>query len=283
MMEALKSRGPDAQGVTFSENLNYGIGHTRTIIDLSERANQPMHKHADDVDIVFNGEIYNYRELKQSLLRKGYAFKSDSDTEVVLNCYIEFGDQCFEMFEGMFAIAIVDRRMVSNGEQPKFFLVRDSFGIKPLYYAVVDQVLYFASESQALRKILGSSLQLDYRALETFLSIGSIVKPNSIDQRIKALGPATSAQWIDGRLELTVYWNISSKGHQGSELAKSRNLNDNVNEIRSRLISAISMSTVPTLALMLSGGMILSLASILNQNKMVDFEHSFCEVFSRAG
>lgn len=283
MMEALKSRGPDAQGTTFSENLNYGIGHTRlAIIDLSERANQPMCNQADDVDIVFNGEIYNYRQLKQTLLAKGYSFKSDSDTEVVLNCYIEFGDQCFELFEGMFAIAIVDRRMVSNGEQARFFLARDSFGIKPLYYAVVDQVLYFASESQALRKILGSSLQLDSRALDTFLSMGSIVKPNSIDQRIKALGTATLAQWIDGRLESTVYWNVSSKGHQGVELAKSRNLDENVNEIRSRLISAISMSTVSDtpVALMLSGGVdSVSLASILNQNKMVKFEAFFLRGF----
>ena len=283
MMEALKSRGPDSQGTVFSENLNYGIGHTRlAIIDLSERANQPMSNQTDDVNIVFNGEIYNYRQLKQTLLRKGYAFKSDSDTEVILNCYIEFGDQCFELFEGMFSIAIVDRRMVSNGGHPKFFLARDSFGIKPLYYAVADEVLYFASEIQALRKVLGSSLQLDNLALDTFLSMGSIVKPNSIDQRIKALGPATIVQWIDGRLESTIYWNLSSKGHEEVELAKGRNSNENVNEIRSRLISAISMSTVSDtpIALMLSGGVdSVSLASILHQNKMVNFDAFFLRAF----
>lgn len=284
MMAALKSRGPDAQGTKFSENLNYGIGHTRlAIIDLSERANQPMCNQAGDVDIVFNGEIYNYYQLKLKLIKRGYTFNSDSDTEVILNCYIEFGDQCFELFEGMFAVAIVDRRMVSSGGQPKFFVARDSFGIKPLYYTVVDKVFYFASEGQALRKILGTSLQIDYRALETYLSLGSIVKPMSIDQRIKALGPGTFAQWIDGCLDATVYWDLSAKGDEEVELAKSRTLYENVDEIRSRLTNAISMSTVSDtpVALMLSGGVdSVSLASILNQNKMIKFDAFFLRGFS---
>ena len=284
MMGMLHQRGPDAHGSLVSKNLNYGIGHTRlSIIDLSDRANQPMSSHGHDVDIVFNGEIYNYQLLRQILIEKGYEFNSDSDTEVILNAYIEYGEQCFDLFEGMFAIAIVDKRMIEAGEKPKFLLARDPFGIKPLHYTVVDQTLYFASETRALRAILGSQLQLDENSLQSFFTIGSVTQPMTIDQRIKSLRPGSSAEWVNGKLNTTQYWDIHSNSRSSADLVDNRSAQENIDELESRLLNAISMSTVSDtpVSLMLSGGLdSVSLATILKRNKMVEFDAFFLRSFT---
>ena len=284
MMENLQHRGPDAQGTLACETLGYGIGHTRlSIIDLSDRANQPMSDYSGDVDIVFNGEIYNYRLLKQTLIEKGYTFKSDSDTEVILNCYIEYGERCFDLFEGMFAVAIVDKRMVSAGDQPKFLLARDPFGIKPLHYTVVGETLYFASETRALRAVLGSSLQIDTQSLQSFLSIGSVVQPMTIDKRIMSLRPGSFAVWLNKRVETTSYWDLHLNSQPVDGLALSRTEQENVEEIESRLLNAISISTASDtpVALMLSGGIdSVSIATLLKRNQIVDFESFFLRGFT---
>jgi len=284
MMANLQQRGPDAQGSMFCEILRYGIGHTRlSIIDLSDRANQPMSSYSGDVDVVFNGEIYNYRLLKQTLIEKGYSFKSDSDTEVILNCYIEYGERCFELFEGMFAVAIVDKRMVSAGDQPKFLLARDPFGIKPLHYIIVDETLYFASETRALRAVLGSSLQIDPQSLQSFLSIGSVVQPMTVDKRIKSLRPGSFAVWVNKRIETTLYWDLHLNSQPVAGLALSRTAQENINELEHRLLNAISISTVSDtpIALMLSGGIdSVSIATLLKRNQIVDFESFFLRGFT---
>ena len=122
-------RGPDGRGVKWFDESNSGLAHNRlSIIDLSEAASQPMNSEDKRYWIVYNGEVYNYKDIRKELALKGYKFKSDSDTEVILNSYIEWGEKCLQKFNGMFSFAIYDNL------QKKIFIARDRIGIKPLYY-----------------------------------------------------------------------------------------------------------------------------------------------------
>ncbi len=146
MNNTIAHRGPDSEGI-FVKNA-VGLGFRRlSIIDLSTSANQPMLSENEDVVLVFNGEIYNYIEVKQTLIAKGYTFRTDSDTEVILNSYLEYGDDCVNHFNGMWAFAIYDFR------KKRLFCSRDRMGVKPFYYCIVDQVLYFSSELKGLHAV----------------------------------------------------------------------------------------------------------------------------------
>ena len=144
MMDALRRRGPDSEGLNDWPGVS--LGHRRlAIIDLSERSNQPMVDSELGLVLVFNGTIYNYRELRRELLAKGYRFFSDGDTEVILKAYAEWGERCVEHFIGIFAFAVWDR------DKHTLFLARDRLGIKPLYYSRDgNRCFRFASSSQAL-------------------------------------------------------------------------------------------------------------------------------------
>src|SRR6266700_6459238 len=144
MTDAIAHRGPDGENQWVNEQANIGFGHRRlSVIDLSPAAAQPMHYY-DRYTIVHNGEIYNYRELKETLLKKGYRFCSQSDTEVILAAYDYYKTDCLQHFDGMFAFAIWD-----NQEQ-QLFLARDRFGEKPFYYYTNNIQFIFASEIKAL-------------------------------------------------------------------------------------------------------------------------------------
>ncbi|MBA2746231.1 MAG: asparagine synthetase B, partial [Flavisolibacter sp.] len=139
---SLKHRGPQNQGFYFSNGL--ALGHTRLcIIDLTERAAQPFH-YMQRYHLVYNGELYNYVELKEVLIQKGFQFITDSDTEVVVAAYAAFGKECLQQFDGMFAFAIWDEK------EKKFFAARDRFGEKPFFYYYDGQQFLFASEMKAL-------------------------------------------------------------------------------------------------------------------------------------
>ena len=143
MLVPLQRRGPDHEGTYFSKGL--GLGHRRlSIIDLLERANQPMNDSYNKFSIVFNGTIYNYPQLRNELIQLGQTFISTSDTEVILKAYVQWGKECVEKFVGMFAFAIW------NEDDQELFLVRDRLGIKPLYYVQTKNFFRFASNSQAL-------------------------------------------------------------------------------------------------------------------------------------
>lgn len=146
MNNTIAHRGPDSEGI-FVKNA-VGLGFRRlSIIDLSTSANQPMLSENGDVALVFNGEIYNYIEVKQTLIAKGHTFRTDSDTEVILNSYLEYGDDCVNHFNGMWAFAIYDFR------KKRLFCSRDRMGVKPFYYCIVDHVLYFSSELKGLHAV----------------------------------------------------------------------------------------------------------------------------------
>lgn len=147
MNDTITHRGPDSDGIFTKDAV--GLGFRRlSIIDLSTSANQPMLSKHEDVVLVFNGEIYNYIEIKEILISKGHVFKTDSDTEVILNSYLEYGDECVNHFNGMWAFALYDFR------KNRLFCSRDRLGVKPFYYSIKDQVLYFSSELKSLHAVL---------------------------------------------------------------------------------------------------------------------------------
>ena len=177
-----KHRGPDAEGFWASAESGPGVAfaHRRlAIIDLSEDGVQPMSDAGGNAVIVYNGEIYNYRALRAELEALGVAFKSQSDTEVLLQAYLVWGDACLERLVGMFAFALFDRR------RRRVLFARDRLGIKPLYIARVQRpggaVVLFASE---LRALLASDLverRLDPQALETYLWHGFVAGPQALE------------------------------------------------------------------------------------------------------
>ncbi len=155
-------RGPDGSGVKWFHESNSGLAHNRlSIIDLSEAASQPMHSEDKRYWIVYNGEIYNFKDIRKELLKKGYKFYSESDTEVILNAYIEWGEQCLQKFNGMFSFAIY------NTLEKRLFLARDRIGIKPLYYANFNDSFIFASEIKAILKSSLIEKKADYHAIHT--------------------------------------------------------------------------------------------------------------------
>jgi asparagine synthase (glutamine-hydrolysing) len=165
MSERLTHRGPDGEGIHFSSCI--GLVHRRlAIIDLSENANQPMTNEDGTLWVVFNGEIYNYIELHQDLVRKGHRFQSKSDTEVILHAYEEWGTDCLNHFNGMWAFALIDEKSGT------LFCARDRFGIKPFYYTLVDNTFLFASEIKALLAHPDVGKLPDTKTLGIFLAWG---------------------------------------------------------------------------------------------------------------
>lgn len=181
MTDTIIHRGPDDDGVFISDNV--GLGFRRlSIIDLSS-GHQPMTDVQEQAWIVFNGEIYNYQKLRKELELKGRIFRTNSDTEVILNSYLEYGDDFVNTLRGMFAFAIWDKRY------NKIVLGRDRFGIKPLYYSLDSERLVFGSEMKTILKGKFSQKQIDWQAVDSYFSYGYILSPLSIYKDIRKLSP----------------------------------------------------------------------------------------------
>jgi asparagine synthase (glutamine-hydrolysing) len=204
MTARLQRRGPD-HGGSYSDG-PLGFGHRRlSIIDLSEHANQPMVDPRLCLALVFNGTIYNYRELRRELQNKGYHFFSEGDTEVILKAWHAWGEECVEHLHGMFAFALWDFRP----QHKCLFLARDRFGIKPLYYSLVHDRLRFASNLQALLAAGDVDTSIDPVALHyQFTLHGVVPAPHTVFNGVRKLAPAHSLL-IDrqGQVQLRRYWN----------------------------------------------------------------------------
>lgn len=204
MLETLRQRGPDDEGLArFPRCL---LGHTRlSIIDLSS-GHQPMKDDQQDVVIVFNGEIYNYLQLKKELETRGHRFHTTSDTEVILKAYETFGEDCVTHLDGMFAFAIWDCGRES------LFLARDRFGKKPLYYAFDKQGnLLFASEIKTLFSSGRIRGELDYGAMDNYLALRYVLPDRTIYRNVFTLLPGECATFRDGRLSKRVYWRLERR------------------------------------------------------------------------
>jgi len=162
MMVAMKHRGPDDQGIFLDKNI--GLGFVRlSIIDLSENGHQPMQDLSGQYLIIYNGEVYNFIEIRKKLIKKGYHFNSNTDTEVVLNSYIEWGENCLNYFNGMWSFCIYDLK------EKSLFLSRDRYGIKPLYYYYDENKFIFASEIKSILKIANDKLSPNQEAIYNYL------------------------------------------------------------------------------------------------------------------
>lgn len=187
-------RGPDGEG--FEVRGPIGFGHRRLSIIDPSLGHQPMYNEDRSVAITFNGEIYNYKELRLDLISRGHRFTTHSDTEVIIHAYEEWGDKCVERFRGMFAFGIADYN------KREVFVARDHFGIKPLYFLVSDEVFAFCSEFHPLTKIPGVNLNLDLLAIDEFLWLQYIPAPRTAVLEIKKLLPAQRMTIsFDGRTE----------------------------------------------------------------------------------
>jgi asparagine synthase (glutamine-hydrolysing) len=203
MTDRLARRGPDASGFYSAGPL--ALGHRRlAVIDLSERSNQPMVDKTLGLVLVFNGTIYNYPELREQLIAKGYQFFSDGDSEVILKAYAEWGEDCPKYLHGMFAFAIWDTARQS------LFLARDRFGIKPLYYSFDSACLRFASTSQALLAGGDVNTSIDPVALHHHFSLHAVVPaPRTLLRGIRKLQPAHSMTIAaDGHNRVQRYWQL---------------------------------------------------------------------------
>lgn len=182
----LKHRGPDGTGIFKDNSLQLVLGHGRlSIIDLSSFADQPMVDDTGNYVIVFNGEIYNYKEIRTVLSKSGATFRTNSDTEILLEAYKRYGRNCLPMLRGMFAFAIYCKKTGT------LFLARDRFGIKPLYYSFYNNQFVFSSE---VTPIVESGLvpkKLSHQGLDDYFYYGSVQQPNTIYESINSLMPAS--------------------------------------------------------------------------------------------
>ena len=204
MMDAMASRGPDAAGMVLRQHA--ALGHRRLkIIDLSEKAQQPMVDSDLGLTIVFNGALYNYRELRATLENMNYRFFSNGDTEVILKSYHAWGTECVARFNGMFAFAVLCR------DTGRVFLARDRLGIKPLYYLKTGHDFAFASFLPALLVHPQADTRIDPAALNYYMTLHAVVPaPHTIFQGIRKLPPATSMTLDpDGRTRTRRYWQLS--------------------------------------------------------------------------
>lgn len=251
MVGRLTHRGPDDQGLEWirGANCEVGLGQTRlSIIDLSAAGHQPMCDPATGNCIVFNGEIYNYRELRRSLDAASEDWLSRTDTEVILKAYGKWGVGCVEHLRGMFAFAIWDAR------QQKLFIARDRQGIKPLYYYADEQKVIFASEVRAIFATGLVSRQIDPIALNEYLAYQSVPSPRTLIKDIKALPPGT---WLTidalGAIEEHKYWDLLKDFSTEAYAASQSVILNRIGELLREATELHLVSDVP-LGVFLSGG-----------------------------
>jgi len=215
MNEVQWHRGPDDGGVHVEPGI--GLGHRRlAIIDLSPAGHQPLFNEAGTVGVVYNGEIYNFLELREELAALGYRFRSRCDTEVIVHAWSAWGPRCVDRFRGMFAFALWDR------DAQTLFLARDRLGIKPLHYALLpDGQLVFASELKAVMVHPGVSREVDTQAVEDYFAFGYVPDPRSIFRAVRKLAPGHRLTVVRGRPvpEPEAYWRLDFDGafHAGGE------------------------------------------------------------------
>lgn len=270
MTDAVAHRGPDAEGIFVRDNI--ALGHRRlSIIDLNENSNQPMSDCSDRYTIVFNGEIYNYREVKAKLY--DYDFKTNSDTEVLLAAFIQNGVACLNEINGMFAFAIWD------AAEETLFVARDRVGKKPFYYFHDGATFVFASEMRAL---LASGLverKLDDAALNEYLQFYSVGAPHTLIKNIKVLPPGSCGMFRNNEFTQHKYWSYTtnlSNCEDGDYTVVARRVKELLQAaVERRLISDV------TLGAFLSGGIdssaIVALMATISAQPIKTFSIGFAE------
>ncbi len=271
MIDRIRYRGPDETGFFIDENA--GMAHARlSIIDLST-GSQPIHNEDKTLWIVFNGEIYNYVELRKSLVERGHRFTTKSDTEVIVHLYEEKGEDCVNDFNGQWAFAIWDTR------KRKIFLSRDRLGIRPLFYTVSDKAFLFSSEIKSLFAAPEVRRELDPRALDQIFTFWVTIPPKTAFKGIRELPPGHSMTMKDGDVKVRPYWKPDF-----SHIPRKVDDNECVDRLRSLLIDSTRLrlrSDVPVGAY-LSGGLDSSVTTALIRKFSDSRLSSFSIVFDDA-
>ncbi len=274
MTDAIAHRGPNAEGHFVNQRV--ALGHRRlSIIDLSAEANQPFWDSEERYVIVFNGEVYNFQEVRKKL--GDYPFRTKCDTEVILAAYIRWGEKCLEHFAGMFAFAVWDTW------ENKLFIVRDRLGIKPLYYYEKDGLLLFASE---IRAILVSGLvekKLDRNALYNYLTYQTVHAPNTMVEGVKQLNPGEFATLKDGVFTIRKYWHLAGSPQSSVHSSQFGSYEEVKKNVRRLLLQAVERRLIADVPLgaFLSGGIdstaIVALMAEVSQRPVETFSVVFEE------
>lgn len=251
MVRAIGRRGPDDKGIWYSKDQSLAFAHTRlSIIDLSLAGHQPMKLPNSRFTLVYNGEIYNFNDLKKELCAKGYTFQTSTDTEVLLVGWEAWGSKIVERLRGMFAFAIWDEK------ESELFLVRDRMGIKPMLYSEENGYFIFASNLEAMLASGKVSKNLSRESLCDLFSLGSVKQPRTIIEGIKCLEPGTILRIRkDGNKEISQYWKFEKNQNLATELA-SLKYSEHVVRLQELLEEACRyhmIADVPT-GIFLSGG-----------------------------
>ena len=268
-IKLLNHRGPDHNDYWLSADEKHFMGFTRlSIMDLSASGNQPMFSSSKEFGIVFNGEIYNHLELKKELIDLGHEFNSRSDTEVLLNSYIEWGENCLQKLEGMFAFALIDKK------SKKLILARDRAGEKPLYYFTKEGSIAYASELKPLVESIEDSKEMNINAFNHYLGNGYIPREESIYLNINKLIPGEYLIFNTetGKLKKDKYWNLNKLITRKLESQKNSSeilLTNKLEQLLEASVRQRLISDAP-LGMMLSGGvdssLMVAIASRFKEN-----------------
>jgi asparagine synthase (glutamine-hydrolysing) len=273
MVRSLHHRGPDGEGQWTNDIAAFG--HNRlAIIDLTDAASQPMRTSDDRYLIVFNGEIYNYRELRGELQQVGEKFKSASDTEVLLLGYRKWGRQVLDKLRGMFAFAVWDNF------RKQLFLARDRIGIKPLFYAPLEKGMVFASEIKAILEHPSVDKELNPATVDSYLEMGYVPGPDTIFKNIYALTPGCWLQYQRNSFKIHQYWtpDLSQPTVQEGEADLVGELDKKLNDaVKSHLVADVPVGAF------LSGGLDSSLVTAVAQKHVDKPIHTFTIGFSGGG
>ena len=269
MTDILIHRGPDDSGTTLLDNGTVGLGHRRlSIIDLTERGRQPMTNEDGTIWLTYNGEIYNFKELRENLKTKGHRFISNTDTEVVVHAYEEWGIDCIKKFSGMFSFGLWDSR------QKTLFLVRDRLGIKPLYYTFIDGAIAFASEIKSLLMLPDINKEIDFQNISNYLMFLWAPKDITPFKNIFKLAPGEYLIYTENTTKTIKYWDVEFS----NSLSDERSCSDRIIEIltasvKERLISDVALGAF------LSGGvdssLILALMRKIGKKDIITYTVGF--------
>jgi asparagine synthase (glutamine-hydrolysing) len=201
MMDRIRHRGPDAEGKYIDEDI--ALGHRRlSIIDISSSGDQPIFNEDNSLVIIFNGEIYNYKEIREKLIEAGHSFRTNTDTEVLIHGYEEYGEKLLNMLRGMFSFVIWDKN------KKELFGARDFFGIKPMYYANMKGTLMFGSEIKSFLEHPNFTKELNTTALENYLTFQYSPTSETFFKNVYKLPPAHYFRFKDGKFEAKRYWDV---------------------------------------------------------------------------
>src|ERR1700761_5048628 len=266
-LASIVHRGPDQQGFFHSDSVALGAARLK-ILDL-QSGDQPIISSDGDVVIAFNGEIYNHLELRRELEQLGHSFKTHTDTETVLEAFLQWDCECFRRLRGMFAIALWSE------SQKRLVLARDRLGIKPLYLARKGRDLYFGSEMKTLFVHSQIERNLDLRGLDCYLALNYVPAPLTLVEGIEKLSPGYWLEWVNGRVRSRSYWELPLRPALHSDVESAAEELDGLLEqsVREHLLSDVP------LAVWLSGGIdsstILHYATKVSGRPLKTFSISF--------